>query len=113
MTASQSIKARRPAMMAQPEHSRLWRLVEGGVVDAFTMHPDYLTPAGNASAVRSITKRVVGQLVGHAKQARQRGRLGDSREGSASFRNPQGLGRCLPPPQTRFPDLHLILCGGA
>lgn len=78
--------------MKAPDHHRLWRLVEGAVVDALQAHPDYLTPKGGRSAVESITKRVVGQLVGHATEARKRGPLGASRavpvaspdEGSAS-----------------------------
>lgn len=67
-----------PSRMAAEDHRRLWRLVEGGVVDALQTHPDYLTDKGRLSAVESITKRVVGQLVGYAKEARKRGPLGGS-----------------------------------
>jgi len=51
-------------------------MVEGAVVDAFTCHPEYLTGAGRHAAVGSITKRVVGTLVGHADELRKEGRLG-------------------------------------
>ncbi|HMT45492.1 MAG TPA: hypothetical protein PKE59_00090 [Novosphingobium sp.] len=64
--------------MKAEDHQLLWRLVEGAVVDAFRSHPDYLTPRGDDRAVESITKRVVGQLVGHANEARKRGPLGAS-----------------------------------
>lgn len=59
------------AFMKQREHQQLWRLVEGAVVDAFINHPDYLTERGTAHAVESVTKRVVGQIVGRAKQAQR------------------------------------------
>ena len=35
------------------------------MIDAFCSHPDYLTDRGAQLAAGSITKRVVGQLVGH------------------------------------------------
>mgnify|MGYP000070676106 CR=1 FL=1 len=66
------------AAMKHADHCRLWRMVEGAVVDAFRSHPDYLTDRGNAHAVESITKRVVGTLAGHAQQVRKDGRLGGS-----------------------------------
>lgn len=59
------------AFMKHSDHKKLWRLVEGAVVDAFTNHPDYLTPRGETHAVESVTKRVVGQIVGRAKQAQR------------------------------------------
>lgn len=67
---------RHPSYMKQAEHHRLWSLIEGAVVDAFRQHPDYLTPKGEGSAVNSITKRVIGQLVGNAKRTREGGRPG-------------------------------------
>lgn len=62
--------------MRKGEHQRLWRLIEGGVVDALKSHPEYLTEAGRRTAVCSITKRVAGQLVGHFSEARKRGDFG-------------------------------------
>jgi hypothetical protein len=56
------------------DHARLWALVEGAVLDAFNSHPDYLTDHGRRRAVGSITKRVCGQLVGHAKETLAGGR---------------------------------------
>lgn len=82
---------RSPSYMAADEHRRLWRMVEGAVLDAFTAHPDYLTAKGAHSAVESITKRVVGNLVGHAKA---------TREGS-------GLGRCRAQAVARGGTAHL------
>lgn len=63
------------------DHARLVRMVEGAVVDAFRQHPEYLTPAGIQSAVGSITKRVVGTIVGHAMQTREGGRFGGCEAG--------------------------------
>ena len=71
-----------PAAMKAADHRRLWRMVEGAVLDAFRSHPDYLTARGERHAVESVTKRVVGQLVGHASEARKRGPLGASRADS-------------------------------
>lgn len=62
--------------MAHAEHVRLIRMVEGAVVDAFTQHPDYLTDKGRHAACGSVVKRVVGTLVGHAKETRKGGRFG-------------------------------------
>lgn len=51
----------------------LWRLVDGAVRDAFEHHPDYLAPGAHEKVVRnSITKRVVGTVLGFAGEARGR-----------------------------------------
>lgn len=110
--------ARHPAFVKHRDHGRLWRLVEGAVVDAFRSHPGYLTAAGNRSAVQSITKRVVGQLVGHAKQAQGAvsSATGGAGSGGAAVNSGsvEDAGRhLLPPSRTRWPDLHAVLCGGA
>ncbi|AVO36612.1 hypothetical protein [Pukyongiella litopenaei] len=114
MTLPRRPSRRNPAVLKYRDHRRLWRLVEGGVVDAFRCHPDYLTRAGSHSAVQSITKRVVGQIVGHAIQARERGRPKVSRGGSGGRAEisgaADGAGRCTSP-RTRLPDLHALLCG--
>lgn len=55
-------------------HKKLWRMVEGAVADAFNSHPDYLTERGRARATESITKRVVGTLVGNANEVRKHSR---------------------------------------
>ena len=55
------------------EHQALWRLVEGAVVDTFTCHPDYLTPKGRDHAAGSLTKRIVGQIVGKITEAHSAG----------------------------------------
>lgn len=71
---------RSPAKVKHADHLRLWAIVEGAVVDAFNCHPEYLTERGHRSAVESVTKRVVGQLVGVASVVREDGRLGASCE---------------------------------
>lgn len=69
-------RPRSPAFMKHVDHLRLWRIVEGAVANAFREHPAYLTDSGRRSAVESVTKRVVGDLVGHAKQLRKQASLG-------------------------------------
>jgi hypothetical protein len=66
---------RSPAKIKHAEHLALWALVEGAgaVADAFNCHPDYLTEKGNKSAVESVTKRVVGQIVGKVSEAQSAG----------------------------------------
>ena len=76
-SAKRSLKHSR-ARVKQKDHQRLWRMVEGAVLDAFKSHPDYLTDIGAPVAVESITKRVVGTLVGHANETRKGGRFGGS-----------------------------------
>lgn len=56
------------------DHKKLWRMVEGAVADAFNSHPDYLTARGQRHAIESITKRVVGSLVGNANEVRKHSR---------------------------------------
>lgn len=41
---------------------KLWRVIEGAVIDAMKQHPEYLTNAGREAMAQSITKRVVGNL---------------------------------------------------
>lgn len=116
MTLGRRKTDRRLPLVKPRDHQRLWRLVEGGVLDAFKSHPDYLTAKGQSSAIQSVTKRVVGQLVGYAKQAQVRGRPIKEAGGSgvsAVERGADGAaGRRLPlPPRTRLPDLYQALCG--
>jgi hypothetical protein len=70
------ISRKAPFVMDHAEHIRLIRMVEGAVVDAFSQHPDYLTEKGRQAACGSVVKRVVGTLVGHAKETRKGGRFG-------------------------------------
>lgn len=76
MVKPRRLSRRHPGFLRHQDHQRLWALVEGAVLDAFLAHPDYLTARGAQLAAGSITKRVVGQLVGHAKQTLAGGRLG-------------------------------------
>lgn len=50
------------------QYLRIWRLVDGGVRDAFANHPEYLTEKGKEMAVAAVVKRVTGTLYGHATQ---------------------------------------------
>ncbi len=104
---------RHPAYLKHRDHARLWRLVEGAVVDAFRSHPGFLTDEGHRSAVQSVTKRVVGQIVGHAQQAQPRGRLGDSCGQSEIPGAPKGVGRhFLSLPRIRLAAIFDVFRGG-
>lgn len=85
MTTPKRPDRKQPGLLKHSDHARLWGLVEGAVVDAFRAHPEYLTDRGSKAVVYSVTKRVVGQIVGHAKQTLRGSRLGDCRrEGDVS-----------------------------
>lgn len=62
-----------PARLKRKAHHRLWRMVEGAVVDAFQQHPDYLTDKGRFAATESVTKRVVGVIVGEIQKVPRHG----------------------------------------
>lgn len=49
-------------------YAALWRVVDGAVADAFLQHPEYLSPAGQRMARQSITKRVVGSILGLVRE---------------------------------------------
>jgi hypothetical protein len=97
--------------MKYADHRLLWRMVEGAVYDALQAHPDYLTDRGSSLAVCSITKRVVGQLVGHANEARKRRPLGAFRE-DRGFR-PGGVTSPTsdPPGKRRGPGGRVVVAG--
>lgn len=75
--------AKSAARMKAADHQRLWRMVEGAVVDALSSHPDYLTPKGGWSASWSATP---------ARRA-SAGPLGPLEQGGVHKRH-EG---CLPP----------------
>lgn len=52
----------------------VWRVVDGAVMDALKMHPEYIRGNFGKCARMSINKRVVGSLVGYVEQSTQ-GRL--------------------------------------
>lgn len=79
MVKPRRLSRKHPAFTRHADHQRLWALVEGAVIDTFRSHPDYLIDRGAKLAAGSITKRVVGQLVGHAQQTLAGGRLGGCR----------------------------------
>ncbi len=61
------------ARIKHSDHKAIWMAVEGAVVDAFNSHPEYLTKKGRSCVVESVTKRVVGQLVGKISEAQSAG----------------------------------------
>lgn len=54
-------------------YRKIWRVVDGAVADAFTMHPDYLTAkAKNGKAAQlSVVKRVTGAVKGFVEKSTQ------------------------------------------
>jgi hypothetical protein len=103
MVAARRMDRNHPGYLKHADHARLWSLVEGAVLDAFNSHPDYLTDHGRQRAVGSITKRVCGQLVGHAKETLAGGRV-NARSSSgvataddipARRTGPEGGARCF------------------
>lgn len=65
MKKSKTVVRHRPsAYLKHADHQRVWRIIEGAVADACKMHPEYLTEQGRACMVPSVTKRVLGALVG-------------------------------------------------
>lgn len=54
-------------------YPKLWKIVDGAVIDAVTKHPDYFTEKGKMCIATSITKRVVGQVAGYLKGAQGAG----------------------------------------
>jgi len=56
----------------RPRYEKLWRVVEGAVVDALKAHPEYITKRGRRSMVTSVTKRVVGALASDAADSSAR-----------------------------------------
>ena len=87
-----------PAKLKRADHLRLWRIVEGAVLNAFREHPEYLTEAGAKSAVQSVTKRVVGEVVALASEVRK--------DAPGRVHYPGGLGspREAVPTAARGPD---------
>lgn len=79
MVKPRRLSRKHPAFARHADHQHLWALVERAVIDAIRSHPDYLTDRGAQLAAGSITKRVVGQLVGHAQLTLAGGRLGGCR----------------------------------
>ncbi|MBB95618.1 MAG: hypothetical protein CML68_13635 [Rhodobacteraceae bacterium] len=74
------------------DHAKMWRVIEGAVVCAFKAHPDYLTDKGRKSAVQSVTKRVIGHIVGLATEVRKDSRLGGScTSGAATIPGPSAV----------------------
>lgn len=75
---------------ASPAKRQLWRVVDGAVRDAMASHPDWLASERAALKLRnSITKRVVGSVMGYAETSAW------GRSGSSSAAN--GPEERLPP----------------
>ncbi len=70
------------------DRAKMWRMVEGSIVDTFKAHPEYLTERGAYCAVESLTKRIVGTLAGAAKEVREDGRASGSWPGGDALTSP-------------------------
>jgi hypothetical protein len=98
-----------------PAYQKLWRMVDGAVIDGFKNHSDYLTPKGRRSAKNSIVKRVTGTVWGFANQARGRGNaaakddhlLTDVHQVS-TFGSSEQAGGALLRPRQSIPKLHAV-----
>ena len=66
--------ANSPARMKRADHARLWKAIEGAVVDAVKSHPEYYTDAARKNMVGSITKRAGGAVLSLASETREGGR---------------------------------------
>ena len=64
-----SIRVRTKPPKGGSAYRQLWRIVDGAVADAFRNHPGYLVPRARRAAQNSVTKRVVGAVLGFAAQA--------------------------------------------
>lgn len=87
-------------------YQQLYSVVDGAVLDAFKMHPDYLTPKGRASARKSVCKRVTGTVLGFAVQYAAQGRAihpASSPDGvSSSHQAGEGNAMSSPDPHCRI-----------
>lgn len=61
-----------------PAYRSLWRVVDGAMRDCILHHPDYFVPARLTDMRRSVVKRVVGAVKGHAAEKAARGRSGEN-----------------------------------
>ena len=59
--------AKMPPERDTAEYRRMWRIVDGAVRDAFSMHPGYLATKSERAARTSVVKRVVGAVISSAK----------------------------------------------
>lgn len=57
---------RNPAYIKYVNNRKLFRIIEGAVVDAMKQHPEYFTDKAEQNAVTSITKRVIGAVIANS-----------------------------------------------
>ena len=55
-----------PAYIKYNKNKKLFRIIEGAVIDAMKQHPEYFTAAAQKTAVVSITKRVIGAVIANS-----------------------------------------------
>lgn len=72
------VRLRRPTRIrpirTDPVYAGFWRIIDGAVRDALSMHPEYIRPGQSERVVRrSIVKRVTGALMGFAGRSRRQG----------------------------------------
>lgn len=75
-------------------YSRIWRIVDGAVRDAFASHPEYIEKRWMRAARFSITKRVTGEMMSFAAQS-AKGREAAADTGSGRL-GPQPYGWIYP-----------------
>ena len=57
---------RNPAYLKHNKNRKLFRIIEGAIVDAMKQHPNYYTDNAMESCVASITKRVMGAVLSNS-----------------------------------------------
>lgn len=57
---------RNPVYLKHNKNRKLFRIIEGAVVDAMKQHPEYFTDKAGHSCVASITKRVMGAVLSNS-----------------------------------------------
>lgn len=61
-----------PPEKIDPEYTRLWKVVQGAVIDTFNAHPEYLTDKGKKRIAASLSKRAVGAVLSFVRETRGR-----------------------------------------
>lgn len=57
---------RNPSYLKHNKNRKLFRIIEGAVIDAMKQHPEYFTDQARYACVTSITKRVMGAVLSNS-----------------------------------------------
>lgn len=71
MKAHHSRRLKMVGVEANSERSRIFRIIDGAMIDMVKQHPDYLTSKGYRAARMSAVKRILGGLLGYVKETRK------------------------------------------